>query len=1318
MKSGFKKIILCFTGVVASYLSTAQKAVGVSDLVVATNKAIIESNIFKSDNELIPLGLKKAAYMPSKNFLPYFTLQKISSSNEQAIPNLKIKKTVAVTNEQAQILKKNFNAFLTTNFEMTNVSGYSGNTYYNTYQLVPFRQLANGTYEELVDYEVDWQLQPNERRVNNSAATFKTNSVLASGNWYKIGLTKSGIYKLDRAFFTSMGLNPSNINPKNIRIYGNGGTSLPYQNNVFRYDDLEENTLEVIGENDNTFDNGDYVLFYATGSDNWKRKPQSAELRYDYSTNYASDSSFYFVTVDLGLGKRFNANNTLAASPPNLISNKTCNAYDYMDYHELNTTNFLKSGREFFGEYFDINNSYTFNFQNPNLVPSDTVRVYASLVARANSILVGFQLNSNGFTRTTQIPGPTLSFGLADYATAGNLFLKYLNNNPNNVSVSLTKTTGAGTVAWLDKIIINARRNLVFNGTTFNFRDERVIGNGNICEYTLTNATVNTGIKIWNVSNRVSPILQNFNLNGNQLSFKATCDSLIEYVVFTDASAQIPKYVGTVSNQNLHSILAADYIIVSPPAFLPLAKRLALLHQTNEQMSYAVVSTTQIYNEFSSGRVENTAIRDFARMVYTRSLNTPDKLKYLLLMGDGSFRSKEWYLPNNSALIPVYQTKNSLSITNSVISDDFYTMLDANEGPDENSDDVDMGVMDIGVGRFPTRNYSETEAMVNKLELYYRKNPNFNPEAANIYNKAETIPYPQGDWREVLTFLADDEDASEHMRQADDFARSVEEKHPQYNIEKIFLDAYQQISTPGGQRYPDAYIEMQNRIEKGTLVFNYTGHGGEVGLTAERLVDIPTINGWSNIDKLAFFITGTCEFSRYDDPDRTSAGELCVLNPKGGAVSMITTVRIAFSTINASFNQKLIDVLYTKNNDGTMPAVGDVMRKTKAAAGSNVLNMNFHLLGDPALTLAYPKFETRTNLVNNTNVTLKTDTISGLEKVTVKGFVSDSLGNKLANFNGAVFPTVFDKRQQIVALLNDQSSIINGGPFRFTQQRSILYKGKARVNNGDFEFSFIVPKDINTAFGLGKISYYAHNGVDDAGGYCDSVVIGGFNNNAIVDNDGPGIKLFLNDKRFVNGGTTDENPIMLAELFDLSGLNISGNGIGHEMTVVLDENTAKPIILNDFYEPSLDDYQAGGIRYPFKNLSAGNHRLSLKVWDIQNNSSTTSADFVVAEKAEMALNHVLNYPNPFSTRTKFFFEHNQFNASLSVNIQIFTISGKLAKTIRQTIKADSFRPEGIEWDGRDDYGDKLAKGVYIYKIQVSDNLNKKAEKIEKLVILN
>ncbi|MCE3259814.1 MAG: hypothetical protein K0S12_1455, partial [Bacteroidetes bacterium] len=407
--------------------------------------------------------------------------------------------------------------------------------------------------------------------------------------------------------------------------------------------------------------------------------------------------------------------------------------------------------------------------------------------------------------------------------------------------------------------------------------------------------------------------------------------------------------------------------------------------------------------------------------------------------------------------------------------------------------------------------------------------------------------------------------------------------------------------------------------------------------------------------------------------------------------------------------------------NGKMPALGDIMRETKSALGQSIYFANFHLLGDPALVLSYPQQKISTSKINTASVTVtSSDTLGALAKITITGFVADTLGNKLTGFNGLLYPTVFDKEQNITCLLNDPTSYdgVAGQPFKFKMQKNILYKGKSEIKNGDFSFTFIVPKDISFAYGPGKISYYATDGQKDANGYYKNVIVGGGAKTNLVDNDGPQINLFMNDKNFVNGGTTNEKPVMYANLTDSSGINVLGTGIGHDISVVIDQNTTKPIILNDYYEAALNSYQSGRVRYPFDELSEGNHTLTFKVWDIQNNSSTTTTDFVVAPSGELALNHVLNYPNPFTSKTKFFFEHNQACNPLKVTVQVFTISGKLVKTIQTSVTCEGFRPEGIDWDGKDDYGDKLARGVYIYKVGILNTENKKAEKTEKLVILN
>lgn len=1264
----------------------------------------------------MPLYLSGGSYHHAKNNLPYYLITKETPSSVLAQPKIVIKATLPVNAAVSDILRQKFDALITSSFELEDVSGNSGDSYFNSYYLVPIRKTATGNYEELLDYTVEWETS---NRLTDNQKTgqkvFAANSVLASGKWYKIGLSKSGVYKIDKALLSKMGVDITTIHPKNIRLYGNGGTSLPLLNSSFRYDDLQENTIEVVGEQDNIFNDDDYILFYATGYENWKHMPQSPSLTFNYTTNYASDSAFYFLTFDLGPGKRFNTGNTLAPSM-NLQHHSSSNSYDFYAYHETNTVNFLKSGREFYGEYFDIQSSYSFNFQAQNLVVNDTVKVFSNLVARANGQDIALVIESNGYSKAGQFLGPDLNNPYSAYGVSALLNLKYINTNPSNISVKISKTSGPGTVAWLDKIIINTRRQLTYSNLPFNFRDQRVTGPGKINQFNITIPTNGSSVKIWNVSNRIHPLLQLYEQNGTVASFKATCDSLQEYVAFRDEDAFIPEYIGSVQNQNLHGLNPFNYLIICPPSFIPLAQRIANLHLQHENISSFIVTPQQIYNEFSSGRTEATAIRDFAHFLYMKGKNTSSPLKYLLLMGDGSYMNKEWYKPNNSAILPTFQVKNSLVNTESTVTDDFFGLLDPTDG-EEYTNNTLTGNIDIGVGRFPVRTYQEAEGIVQKIELYYKKNPAYVP-TSNEMQTSGNQEYGFGDWRQNITYLADDEDNAQHMVAADAVASLMEKNYPLYNNNRILLDAYQQISTPGGQRYPDALADLQNSITKGTLILSYHGHGGEVGLTAERLLDIPTINAWNNIDRLPLFYTATCEFSRFDDPDRTSAGELCLLNPGGGAISMITTVRIAYVD-QGSYNLTLFPYLFKKLPDGNFPTIGEALRKTKAVKGNFYPTQNIHLLGDPALTLAYPRHSIKTINVNNKDITLIKDTLSGLEKVTITGEITDSLGNRLHNFNGIMYSTVFDKKEEITCLVNDQLSLVSGTsqPLRFQQQKSILYRGKASVKAGLFTISFLMPKDINPAYGLGKISYYAHNGNEDAGGYSTNIVIGGMDTGAVKDLKGPDINLFMNDTRFVKGGTTNENPLLLARLFDESGITISANGIGHEITAILDERSSNPIILNSFFDPELDNYQAGQIRYPLKKLDNGSHTLSLKAWDTQNNSSVSETEFIVAQKAELALNHVLNYPNPFSTRTTFFFEHNQNRTPLDVSIDIFTISGKRVKTIKQTVLSDTFRPEGITWDGRDEFGDKLAKGVYIYKLRIQTD-KQKAEVIEKLVILN
>ncbi len=1272
-------------------------------------------NTLPSENQKNPTStdplffLNKTHCDHKNNNLPYYLEHTIFQNNA---PSFQIENSIVreITSKELEAISQ-FKHLISSTFETTFSIGRSGKENILYSKIIPIRfNSSTNKYEFLESYTPVWSNKFPNPFVSNTplkkvAKTTTGTSVLATGKWYKIGVTKEGIYKIDKTFLTSLGIDVTTIDPKNIRLYGNGGKLIPEKNSQFRYDDLNENAITIVGESDGVFDNTDYLLFYGQSTDSWKHVAGSS-IPYHHQMHYFSDTSFYFITTDLGLGKRVISQNSLSNSP-----NTTTSTQDYYGYHELNAVNLVKSGREFYGEKFDLTTVYSFPFAIPDAVVGDSVFVKAGVLSRSHLVSTySVNYNNGAFTFTCNATNTDPSAYLADvgyygFNSKGGILGSAV------LSVSVSKITSQA-IGWLDKITFNCRRNLIFNKNQFNFRDKRTLaGSNTFAQYILTN---NSGVAplVWDVTDPLNIKSQQYNTNTNLIDFTTQSDSLKEFCVFNNTQSYAPKAYGLIPNQNLHAIMQADFVIVTHPSFLAEAQKIAMIHETYDTLTYAIATTQEVYNEFSSGTPDIGSIRDFVKMLYHRPTDPNQATKYLLLLGDGSYKNKDISSNSNTALIPTYETSNSSSFINSFVTDDYFGLMDNNEG-----DLLDTGpdLVDIGVGRFPVKNKEEAIAVTNKVEHYYKRNFSFNVNAIESSCTTAENDYPQGDWRNWVCFIGDDQDNNEHLNQANALANKVYNSDKNYNVDKIFLDAYVQYSTPGGDRYPDAVNDLNKRIEKGALIVNYTGHGGELGLAEERIVEVSQILEWTNKNNLPLMVTATCEFSRFDDPDRTSAGEYCLLNENGGAIGLMTTVRLAFSGLNYILNNAFYDHALKPMINGKMPHVGDIYKLTKRQIGTNEQYRNFVVLGDPALRLSYPEQKVFTSTINSQIVNnLSSDTLKALSLILVSGYVGDKNGNKLTGFNGVVYPTVFDKEATVSTLANDPGSFA----IPFILQKNIIYKGKSEVINGDFTFSFLVPKDITYNFGKGKFSYYAHNGVNDANGYYDKVVIGGSDTNAIADNQGPSINLYMNDKKFVSGGTTNENPKVYAEILDVSGINTIGTGIGHDVVAVLDENTKKPIILNDYYVSDLNTYQSGKIRYPLNELPEGNHTLSLKVWDVQNNSSSTLIDFVVASQADLALTHILNYPNPFTTNTKFFIEHNQCCVTLKVMIQIYTITGKVVKSINKTINNEGFRFDGIDWDGKDEFGDKLARGVYVYKVSVTDGAKKKADKIEKLVILN
>lgn len=1139
---------------------------------------------------------------------------------------------------------------------------------------------------------------------SNKLKSFASESVLkpGSGEWFKIGVTQDGIYKISKQFLAQLGVDVNTINPQHINIYGNGDGVLPESHSKPKTDDLALNAIFVAGESDGSFDDNDYILFYAKGPHRWDYN--SSSNLFENKRNIYSDLSYYFININAGVAPSRVQN--IASSPA--TPTHTVVSYSYREVHENDVKNLTKSGQRWYGEEFDAQLAQTFSFLIPNPVVGAASTATISMASNSTSPSYGGLTYTVNGTQIANFAVP--SNGQGYYGRAEGQF--NFNNSSSTIQLAINfQRNNPSVIAYLDKIEINSRRQLVFWDNQFSFRDLASVGAGNIADFTIQNFPANGFV--WDVTDRKHPKLVQGTLGGSTYNFQAATDSLNEYVASNGSNFYEPVFIERVNNQNLHALAQVDYIIVTPPDFMSQANRLADLHRNNG-LTVHVVNINTIYNEFSSGGKDPGAIRQFAKMFYDRSTSAADQIKYLCLFGDGTYDPKNRISSNNN-YVPTYQilgNNYSESPIMNIPADDFFGILDDSDAMDA------VSVVDIGVGRILVSSTQIAQEQVNKIEHYMKGGSNFyTSNNVNCVNGVSTSSF--GDWRTKLVNVGDLEDYFV-LTDLEPIYNATKLNHPEINVNKLYLDAYKLESTVAGNRFPTLNEALLNSFYSGSLIINYVGHGSVYQLSESRVLTKAIIQDLKNSDRLPLFISATCEFTRFDDPSFVSSGEWMVLNPIGGAIAMMTTTRTVSYSINSNTISAFFGTVFDRKADGSPQTFGDIILNTKTSQTASSLDKTaFLLIGDPALKIALPQQKIVIDSINGLSPNLVMDTLQALSKVKVKAHLEDQSGTILSSFNGIATPSLYDKPKQMKTLGQKPgpSNIGYANEHPFELQKNIIYRGQSTVKNGYFSFEFIVPKDIEYSYGNGKFSLYADNGSKDAVGAEQRVIVGGVNPNGLNDDVGPEIDIYLNNENFANGGITDETPFLIAKLNDENGINTVGNGIGHDITAVIDAKTSSPIVLNEYFKNDLDSYQKGELRYQLSSLEPGRHTLTLKAWDVNNNSSETTIDFIVQEKSELKLDHVLNYPNPFTTSTEFFFEHNQCCTELETQIQIFTISGKLVKTINQTIYTQGYRSNGIHWNGLDDFGDKLARGVYVYRLKVRTPLGETAEKLEKLVIL-
>ncbi|MFT6746050.1 MAG: hypothetical protein ACJAZ2_000388 [Glaciecola sp.] len=1140
---------------------------------------------------------------------------------------------------------------------------------------------------------VSFDLNVSSKQITNQLAKLKsrrrteTGVKMDDGSWYKFAITNTGPQLLSFDTLLSQNIISGSVSSNQVKLYGNSSNMLPFLNSDSRHPSLKEMQIKVVDHGDNSFDTGDYIMFYGEAG-NLPLYDTASELFVNVPQLY-SDSNFVFFTLNSNTPERISI-----VDNSSLSSIKTLSVHDFFYHHENDWFNFIKSGRMWLGEDFQTKNPLKFTIESPSSGEL-TLKVNAcarSTVFENNKISVIV----NGDTLTQMNIPIVSSVYYNDYVKFSNDQVKFTSTQNSNTIELYYHNADASAAAWLDYFSLNRSSSLELTTNKYeHIFNKEAIKTPGIYEYNFTSNMVNT--LVWDVTdyNKVSQI--STSVAGASHSFKANSNSASNFITFTIEQSFIPVYDKRLEAQKLNYSDVPEMLIVTHPLFLEEAQRLADFHTNEDNLKTAVVNVMHIYNHRSSGRKEAGAIRDYIKYLYDHPVSS-DSLKYVLLFGSGSFDPKN-RLDNNKDYIPTFQSENSIKLTSSYVTDDFYGTLDDHEGNITSSDKLD-----ISVGRIPVKTVTEAKIAVDKIFHYY-----------NIYESVQDngTPYSsKGSWQNKILFIADDGDGNEHMKQAENLATIVDTSIEHLNISKIYVDAFTKENSASGTVVPNVNKSIYKEVNEGAALINYTGHGGEYGWGSERFLNIPDILKLKNKTRLPLLMTATCEFSRFDDPGRKSAGEYLFLQKDGGAIAMFTTVRLVFSIPNFNLNKNFYKVLIEEQNNETI-RIGDLFRKTKIKNNAGTNDRNFTLLGDPAIRLIIPRKSILVDSIVSWD-DKSIDTLKALTQATVHGHIENSSGTVLTDFNGQIEIKIYDKQIAKETLDNNNTNI----PFKYVSQSSLLFKMMAEVSNGSYRSDIIIPKNILSNFDYSKISLFAISDNDDAKGSNKKYMLGGKDLNAPDDVTGPELQVYLNDSTFVFGDQVPPSPYFMAKLSDESGINISSNNIENNLVLTLNKARDTEYVLNEKYQTDLNTYKTGSVIYQLKDITNGSHTLEFSASDNHNNSSKSYTEFIIEEDADLALEHVLNYPNPFTTNTGFYFEQNQTkHSNIEVLIQIYTITGKIIKTIFTSINADKKLIGPISWDGKDDYGDPIGRGVYLYRVKVSAENGTKAEQIEKLVIL-
>ncbi len=1068
-----------------------------------------------------------------------------------------------------------------------------------------------------------------------AAHQYTSTSRLATGKFVKIAVNQTGVCKITYESLQAMGLNPSAI-----RVYGFGGGMLTQDFQQAKIDDLPAVPIYMHKGSDGVFGAGDYILFYAQGPVSW----QYTGSRFRHTTNTYSQYGFYFLSDNAGeqhlLEQVFEP---VHAEDANEITN-------FADYrlHELDSINLIDKsgmsggGREFYGEQFTMKRpNMLFSYTFPNIDSSESMRAYVDVAASASE-RTSFIVKIGNTQRTLYVNAKGTDH--VEKAKTAALDANYSLVNGDKQSVSLKySTTEASAEAFLNYVEVTAYRKLILTDDILYVRNPKYYGSGTLNKYVVTNATTET--QVWDVTN-----LDNIyavptdTLRGDTLTFVLDNDKVHELVILNPSRcatiSSVPFILNgekmnyrAVGNQNLHRLESIDFVIIAPEQFASIARELATVHEQEDGLTTAVVTDQQVYNEFSSGTPDATAYRWLMKMLYDRAVNSNgliSKPRYLMLFGDGSFDNRKLLTTSAPNTLLTYQGKNSVKETSAYATDDYFTWMEDREG----NNDI-LATMDLSVGRLPVNKIEDAQKVVQKLIRYLRN---------------ETA----GSWKTQVVFLADDGDSNMHTKGADKAAESLRLANPNFVVNKIYTDSYQQELSASGESYPLAKNKFDNLLKDGVLLFDYCGHAGYNNISSESMLTAREIREMTN-ENLGLWMLATCNFANFDS-QKTSAAEEAVLNEKGGALAVFAACRTVYAAQNEVINKNICDSLFAHRNPCDYPyTIGDAIRFGKNMTARDENNLPYVLLGDPAVKLRYPTdYQVGTISIP--------DTLRALSVNALEGCILTADGDTATWFNGKVQVTIFDKMQTLSTKDNDQPDPAKKSIYKFLDYPNTIFKGEARVENGFFTSTFMMPKDIKYNFGNARIVYYAQDTItyEEGTGHFEDFVVGGSSSVQIVDSVGPELRLYLNNPAFVNGGKTNEYPHFYAEVYDENGINTVGSGIGHDLQLTLDGDPTKSFVLNNYFKAQTNSYQAGLVSYRMSEVSEGHHSLSFRAWDLLNNSNTATLDFEVVKGYAVQIFSVMTYPNPVHSDSMITFvvQHDKPDNILQMRYMIYDLSGR------------------------------------------------------------